>query len=186
MTFWVSDIYTKEFRHHRRTASGLLLDCREGGAMRSTRKLTVLLTGVVLALGSVSASRSEAHPGHGHGDAANGDAVRAWNQIAVHTLIGLPGPAGGTPPASQVHVGMVQGAVFDAVNAIGGKHYRPYLLQKRFSPWASEDAAVAAAAYGVLRSIVSTVPKLPEPSRMTVLATLATQYEDALADIPDG
>lgn len=154
--------------------------------MRSTRKLAALVTGVVLALGSVSALPSEAHTGHGHGDAASGDAVRAWNEIAVNTLIGLPGPAGGAPPAAQVHVGMVQGAVFDAVNSIGRKHYRPYLLKKRFSAWASEDAAVAAAAYGVLNVIVSTVPNLPDANRTTALATLATQYTDSLADIPDG
>jgi hypothetical protein len=154
--------------------------------MRLNRKLTVLVTGVVLALGSVSTSSSQAHTGRGHGDAANGDAVRAWNEITVNTLIGLPGPAGGAPPAAQVHVAMVQGAVFDAVNAIGRRHYRPYLLKKPFSPWASEDAAVAAAAYGVLRDIVSTVPNLPDTNRTIVLDTLATQYADALADIPDG
>ncbi len=154
--------------------------------MRSTRKLTVLVTGVVLALGSVSASPSEAHTGHRHGDAASGDAVRAWNEIAVNTLIALPGPAGGAPPAAAVHVAMVQGAVFDAVNAIGRKHFRPYLLKRRFSARASEDAAVAAAAYRVLRNIVSTVPNLPDATRTTVLATLALQYADALADVPNG
>ena len=143
---------------------------------------------MVLALGSVTTSSSAAQTGHGHGhgDPAGGDAVRAWNEIAVNTLIGLPGPAGGAPPAASVHVGMVQGAVFDAVNAIGRKHYRPYLLKKRFSASASEDAAVAAAAYGVLRDIVSTVPNLPDINRTTALDTLATQYADALADIPDG
>ena len=81
---------------------------------------------------------------------------------------------------------MVQGAVFDAVNAIGRNHHRPYLLKERFPAQASEDAAVAAAAYGVLHGIVSTVPNLPVTSRTTVLATLATQYADALAAIPDG
>ncbi len=126
--------------------------------MRSNRMLIGVVTAVVLALGSVATSSSEARTDHGHGDDASGDAVRAWNEIAVNTLIGLPGPAGGAPPAASVHVAMVQGAVFDAVNAIGRRHYRPYLLKKRFSGWASKDAAVAAAAYGVLLDIVSTVP----------------------------
>ena len=129
--------------------------------MRSNRMLIGVVTAVVLALGSVATSSSEARTGHGHGHDASGDAVRAWNEIAVNTLIGLPGPAGGAPPAASVHVAMVQGAVFDAVNAIGRRHYRPYLLKKRFSHWASKDAAVAAAAYGVLRDIVSTVPEHP-------------------------
>jgi hypothetical protein len=137
----------------------------------------------MLALGSVSASSSEAHTGRDHGNAASGDAVRAWNEIAVNTLSGLPGFA---PPAAQIHVGMVQGAVFDAVNAIGRHHYQPYLLKERFSAGASEDAAVAAAAYGVLRHIVSTVPNIPDTNRTTVLDTLATQYAAALTGIPDG
>ncbi len=155
--------------------------------MRSTRRLIGVVATAVLALGTVSTPSSEAHNGRGHGgDAANGDAVRAWNEIAVNTLIGLPGPAGGAPPAAQVHVAMVQGAVFDAVNAIGHQQYRPYLLHKRFSARSSQDAAVAAAAYGVLRDIVSTVPNIPEDIRTTTLATLATQYTDALADVPDG
>ncbi|WP_244928890.1 vanadium-dependent haloperoxidase [Nocardioides sp. W7] len=154
--------------------------------MKSTRNLICLTTAVVLALGGVSTASSEAHTGHVPGGDASGAAVRAWNEIAVKTLIDLPGPAGGAPPAAQVHVAMVQGAVFDAVNAIGRKHYRSYLLTKRFSARASKDAAVAAAAYGVLREIVSTVPNVPEASRATVLATLATQYGEALALIPDG
>ncbi len=107
----------------------------------------------VLALGSVSGpasgeARERAAAARSVGwSASSGDAVRAWNTIAVNTLIALPGNAGGAPPAAQVHVGMVQGAVYDAVNATEPKHYRPYLLDRRFSARASKDAAVAAAAY---------------------------------------
>ena len=57
---------------------------------------------VVAVLGTASAPASGGPPGN---------AVTAWNEIAVNTLTGLPGPAGGTPPAAQVHVAMVQGAV---------------------------------------------------------------------------
>lgn len=110
----------------------------------------------------------------------------AWNQIAVTTLIGLPGPAGGAPPAAAVHVGMVQGAVFDAVNAIAHRQYRPYLLKKRFAPWASQDAATAAAAHGVLHNIVSTVPNLTDVQRADRLTLLDSQYTAALAAVPDG
>src|ERR1043165_5536889 len=76
-----------------------------------------------------------------------GNAVADWNVIAVNTLLAFPGPAGGAPPASQVHMGMTQGAVYDAVNAITPKHHRPYLLQRRFPAVASKNAAVATAAY---------------------------------------
>jgi hypothetical protein len=112
--------------------------------------------------------------------------VTDWNLTAVNTLTTLPGPAGGAPPASQISMGMVQGAVYDAVNAITPKHYRPYLLKRRFAATASKDAAVATAAYMVLSNIVSTVPaSIPFPTRVTVLQSLASQYAASLGAIPD-
>jgi hypothetical protein len=48
---------------------------------------------------------------------ADATAVIQWNQIAVSTLAGLPGPAGGAAPTTQINVGMVQGAVYDAVRS---------------------------------------------------------------------
>src|SRR6516164_2149021 len=66
-----------------------------------------------------------------------GNAVTQWNLIATNTLVQFPGPAGGAPPALQVHMGMVQGAVYDAVNAIEPRHRRPYLLESRFASTAS-------------------------------------------------
>lgn len=145
----------------------------------------------VLALGSASGpasgeARKQAPAARAAAGTASGDAVRAWNTIAVDTLIALPGNAGGAPPASQIHVAMVQGAVYDAVNATEPKHYRPYLLGRRFSARASKDAAVAAAAYGVLRDVVSTVPNIPPASRATLLDTLATHHRTALQAIPGG
>jgi hypothetical protein len=115
-------------------------------------------------------------------------AVTQWNLIAVSTLTGLPGPAGGAPPASQINMGMVQGAVYDAVNAITPKHHRPYLLTRRFGNTASDEAAVATAAYLVLKNIVETVPQtISFPTRGSVLAALETQYnasENAISDSP--
>jgi hypothetical protein len=114
--------------------------------------------------------------------------VTHWNLIAVTTLTGLPGPAGGAAPASQIHMGMVQGAVYDAVNAITPKHHRPYLLNRRFGDTASDDAAVAAAAYLVLKNIVESIPQsINFPTRAAVLASLETHYDvadDAIADSP--
>ena len=51
-----------------------------------------------------------------------------WNQVAATTLGAVPAPDGGAPPAFQINMGMMQGAVYDAVNAIGPKQHRPYLL----------------------------------------------------------
>jgi hypothetical protein len=83
---------------------------------------------------------------------------------------------------------MVQGAVYDAVNAITPKHHRPYLLDKRFGNRASDEAAVATAAYLVLKNIVETVPEtITFPTREAVLASLETQYNaatDAISDSP--
>jgi hypothetical protein len=116
---------------------------------------------------------------------AAGNAVTDWNLIAVTTLIGLPGPAGGAPPGAQIHMGMVQGAVYDAVNATEPKHHRPYLLNRRFAATASQEAAVATAGYTVLFNIVSTVPNITDAARASLLSSLTTQYNNYVAAIPD-
>jgi hypothetical protein len=122
---------------------------------------------------------------------ADATAVTQWNIIAISTLVGipgpgLPGPAGGAPPVSQINMGMVQGAVYDAVNAISSKHFRAYLLKRRFGNTASDEAAVATAAYLVLKNIVETVPQsIPFANRATLLASLASQYDAATDAIPD-
>jgi hypothetical protein len=113
--------------------------------------------------------------------------VSHWNQVAATTLIAVPGPDGGAPPAFQINMGMVQGAVYDAVNAIGKKHYQPYLLHKRARASASVDAAVATAAHDVLTELVSTAPdRAPFPGRAALLDTLATEYAASLDAIANG
>ena len=81
---------------------------------------------------------------------------------------------------------MVQGAVYDAVNATTPKYYRPYLLNRRFAATASKEAAVATAAYEVLTSIVSTVPEHLRPSRASRAASLLAIHAsvDAIPDSP--
>src|SRR4029453_6722640 len=79
------------------------------------------------------------------------------------------------PPAFQINMGIVQGAVSDAVNAIGPKQHRPYLLNRRTGATASTDAAVATAAYEVLADLVSTAPeRAPFPGRAGLLGTVAS------------
>src|SRR4029450_4719819 len=151
---------------------------------RSVWFIAVAVGAFVGALGVLSASaRPPAE--------ADASSVTQWNLIAVSTITGipgpgLPGPAGGAPPASQINMGMVQGAVYDAVNAITPKHHRPYLLKRRFGNRASDEAAVATAAYLVLNNIVETVPQsITFPNRETLLAALASQYQAATNAIPD-
>ena len=144
--------------------------------LRSTARIAVgaFLLAAVVGLSASARGQSAGNP------------VTDWNQIAVTTLVGLPLPAGGAPPAAQVNVGMVQGAVYDAVNAIEPKHHRPYLLKRRFAATASKEAAVATAAYTVLSNIVSTVPtSISFPARESVLQSLASRYASSLESIPD-
>jgi hypothetical protein len=118
--------------------------------------------------------------------ATDASEVTHWNQLAATTLGAIPGPNGGAPPAFQINMGMVQGAVYDAVNAIGPKQHRPYLLNRRAGAKASMDAAVATAAYDVLSHLVSTAPeRAPFPGRAGLLSTLATQYAASLAAVDD-
>jgi hypothetical protein len=115
------------------------------------------------------------------------DAVGDWNLHAVNALINAPSApipgAGQTPPVSQLHLAMVQGAVYDAVNAIDGGH-QPHLAGLRpASPSASQEAAVATAAHHVLVGLgIGLVPALPQMTR----DRLDALYTDALAGIPDG
>ena len=111
--------------------------------------------------------------------------VTNWNRIATDTLVVIPGPAGGAPPALQINMAMTQGAVYDAVNAIERRH-QPYLLRTRFHPKASKDAAVATAAYRVLSDVVTTVPAtIAFANRAVLLEKLAAAYAASLALIPD-
>src|SRR5262245_66511514 len=102
-----------------------------------------LAVAALTALGVIGAS---AAPGQ-----TAGNDVTQWNLIAATTLVAIPGPAGGAPPAAQISMGMVEGAVYDAVNAIAGPKYRkPYLLKRRLPPTSTKRAAAATAAYNGL------------------------------------
>jgi hypothetical protein len=109
----------------------------------------------------------------------NAGTVRTWNANALAAL----GAAGQPPNVAVLHMAMVQGAVYDAVNSIDGGH-EPYLTGlPATSPTASMDAAVATAAYRVLDGLGrGPVPALPDAVR----ANLLTQYNQTLALIPDG
>ncbi|HET9323610.1 MAG TPA: vanadium-dependent haloperoxidase, partial [Gaiellaceae bacterium] len=95
-----------------------------------------------------------------------------WNQNAATALYVT---AAQPPNVSVLHMAMVQGAVYDAVNAIDGGH-EGYLLTSRVAtPTDSKDAAAATAAYKVLLNIV--------PAQQPALQAL---YDASLAGIPDG
>jgi hypothetical protein len=99
------------------------------------------------------------------------DQVLAWNQ---HAYVELILTANQPPPVAALHLAIVHGAIYDAVNAIDGD-FEPYLADPPAEPWYSEDAAAAAAAHEVLVWLL--------PGRESQL----DGYLDAsLASIPDG
>jgi hypothetical protein len=120
--------------------------------------------------------------------ATPGDSVRDWNLNASNALFNLPA---GSPPGAGMalpgflHLAMVQGAVYDAVNAIDGG-YQPYLEGlPEASPTDSVDAAVATAAHDVLVGLtnpVTDVLLLSQATRDWLDAALVT----SLGAIPDG
>jgi hypothetical protein len=97
---------------------------------------------------------------------ARADAVLDWNTIAADTVSKAVPPR--PVPVSFLDMAVVQAAVYDAVEAIGGK-FKPYHVQ---IPGASgsPEAAAAKAAHDVL---VDTFP--PQ------VASLDTTYRDYLA-----
>jgi PAP2 superfamily len=104
--------------------------------------------------------------------AAQANEVTNWNSIAQTTILAQP-PVVSAPPAAAVMMAMVHGSIYGAVNAIDRRH-RPYLVDRTF-PHASEEAAVATAAFRVLDGLF--------PAHH---GALQAQYGASLGAIPDG
>jgi hypothetical protein len=151
------------------------------------RKRSISLA-VVLALGALAAVIVPSAPA-----AAAVNEVTNWNRIATTTLVQFPPLAGGAPPALQISMGMVQGAVYDAVNSIEPMH-EPYRLQTTFPSTASKEAAVATAAFTVLTNVIASVPDTVPfppgtvlfPNEAALQASISNSYTASLAAIPDG
>jgi hypothetical protein len=127
----------------------------------------------------------------------NADMVIVWHRYAVNALsnplpTAIPTPpdpgASLTPPPASIHLGIVQGAVYDAVNAIDGGH-QPYLSGLSAPATASKAAAAATAAYDVLIGLRKPAPVATDPPvpvlPAVVLANLLGHYNDSLAAITD-
>src|SRR5881227_2741948 len=97
------------------------------------------------------------------------DAVTDWKAIVTN--------AGQPPPVSVLHFAMVQGAVYDAVNAID-RGYQPYLVQPSSNPTDSKEAAAASAAFRVLVGLF--------PTQVGTLQPIYDAYIAALPDNPPG
>jgi len=131
-----------------------------------SRRAMIALIAAVLAVGAPAATAQ--------GQSGENAATR-WNRIAS-TAIMSPAPAGAgqAPHVAVLSLAMVQGAVYDAVNAIDGGR-RPYLVAPAAEASFSKDAAVAAAAFRVLVGLF--------PAQESALLV---EYNAALADVADG
>jgi hypothetical protein len=106
----------------------------------------------------------------GWGASAQANAVTDWNAATVQYVAGGGGvPAGRGGPVGFLDVALVQAAVHDAVQAIEGR-YDPYFYAPGAQAAGALDAAVAAAAHGVLVQLY--------PSQQ---ASLDTFYDNYLA-----
>ena len=137
--------------------------------------LAMLVTFVAVFLGGSAATAQTGLPE---------DAVLDWNQYAVEALVNVPnGPvpnAGQGPTVAMIHLAMVQGAVYDAVNMIDGGHEAYLDDLPSASSSASMPAAVATAAHHVLVGMV-VVPPLADG----IIDRLDTLYDDSLEAIPN-
>src|SRR6266849_7913170 len=107
---------------------------------------------------------------------ARADAVTDWNLIASTAI----GTTAGQPPAvSALSFAMVQGAVYDAVNAIDRGH-QPYLVQPPSNPTDSKEAAAATAAFRVLVGFDDLPGLFPAQQ-----PTLQPQYDTYIAGLLD-
>ncbi len=105
-----------------------------------------------------------------------------WNGIASTAIMST---ALQPPHAAAISLAMVQGAVYDAVNAIDGGH-QPYLVAPQASEGDSKEAAAATAAFRVLVGFPDRTPPLLGVVPTTQLSTLQLAYDTTLATVDDG
>lgn len=150
---------------------------------RTTLSRRLLIVGISLTLLLAAVGPAGADVASAEADTI----VLDWNRYAAEALINAPTAAvpgaGQTPTVALLHMAMVQGAVFDAVNMIDGS-YEPYLDGLPPAPsGASKPAAVATAAHHVLVGMgIAPVP----PLATGVIQRLDALYAEDLAAIPDG
>jgi hypothetical protein len=96
--------------------------------------------------------------------------VTNWHAITVSCVSGPPTPPGRPGPSGLIDIALVQAAVHDAVQAIQGR-FEPYFYSNPARLGAgSEEAAAAAAAYGVLKGLYGS------PACLSGVTNPATTY----------
>ncbi|MDZ5444912.1 phosphatase PAP2 family protein [Micromonospora sp. 4G57] len=136
--------------------------------VRLRRKVVCAAVAGILAVASPVAATSPASAA----DNTPANAVIVWDRNAQTAIWEV---AGQQPQVQARSFAMVHGAVYDAVNAIAGRPYQPYLIAPPTNGRESVDAAVGTAAFRVLSSL------FPDQQ-----ARLQTQYDEWLATVRNG
>lgn len=147
----------------------------------TSRRLIIPAVLALAALAACSTPQRAAPPASVTVTTNQTNVVAFWNGIANQTVL-APTPASAvnpTPeeqrPAFFFDVASVHVAIYDAVVAIEGRH-KPFAVKPRApAAGASTEAAVHAAAHGVLRALF--------PNRSAVYQAA---YEQAVAAVPEG
>ena len=112
--------------------------------------------------------------------------VLVWNENAINVIgagtAATPPGLGQGPPGSVLHVAMVHGAIYDAVNAIDGGHEPYFDGLPSAPPTASEAAAVAQAAHDVLVGLTPATLPLVKDRVDAMLAASLSLIDDGTAE----
>ena len=166
-------------------------------AVRQRQDTRVRRAAAVIAAGLVAATLTVGTPAAAMPDVATDSTVLDWNRYTFDALSNPPIaaiPGIGQPPnVAVLHVAMVQGAVYDAVNSIVGGR-QPYLKGIPAAPaTASQRAAAAQAAHDVLLGLqVPSAPSSTSPGALVPLLPASIRIRldvllaQTLATVPDG
>ena len=141
---------------------------------------------MVLLTGPANAQQLVRSPA-GQLSATSGDAVITWNNNAAAAAFGACLAPTNSPLHESRMYAMMHIAIHDALNAID-RRSRPYALKHVHARGASPEAAVAAAARGVL---VPLLKELPPPfwdcvTGAKVVESVEAEYAAAIGAIPNG
>jgi len=141
---------------------------------------------LVLVTGPANAQQLVRSPA-GQLSATSGDAVITWNNNASAAALGACLAPTNNPLHESRMYAMMHIAIHDALNAID-RRSRPYVLKHVHARGASPEAAVAAAARGVL---VPLLQQLPPPfsdcvTGAKVVEGVEAEYAAAIGAIPNG
>ena len=152
-------------------------------AVLRSRLLRLAAPALFLSLVAAPTSASSAGDGRGHGDPG---VVSDWNAVAGEVAIAACLAPENAPPLEARMYAMMHLAIHDALNTID-RRYERYLPGRGSARHASPEAAVAAAARGVLVPVAGTVL---DPFGADCAAAGASAAEEAYAErigaIPDG